>query len=701
MAYNLNLRRRLIPAAVTLTMTLLASSISIAQNGVPKTRTDNVKETLHGVELTDPYRWLEDQNSPETRAWIEEQNKYTDSLLAGRPGRAEMAKRLGELWKVDTVGTPTARAGRYFFTKRRAEQDLSVLYVRKGTTGADEVLVDPHTMSKDHTTSVGLSAVSDDGKLIAYSVREGGADETTVKLMDVDSRKDLADVLPRARYFGISIKPDKSGMYYTRFGAEGARVYWHAMGSDPKNDTEVFGKGYGPEKIIYSGLSDDGKWLAIVVLYGSSADQTEVHLRNETAKGAIVTVVKDIPARFLPDFAGDKLLLQTNWKAPKGRVLAVDAKDPSKANWKEIIPEGAAVMESTTTAGGEIFINYTENASTKLKAFTPEGKLVREVALPSIGSVSGVSGRWDSQEAFYTFESFLTPSTIYRYDVASGAQQIWARPNVPVESGNFEIKQVWFNSKDKTRVPMFLVYRKGLQLNGANPVLLTGYGGFNVSNTPGFSRDAVLWAEHGGVYALANLRGGGEFGEEWHKAGMMEHKQNVFDDFYGAAGWLIANKYTSAKKLAIVGGSNGGLLVGAALTQRPELFGAVVCFYPLLDMVRYHQFLVAKFWVPEYGSSENAGQFQYIRAYSPYHNVKSGTKYPAVLFVTGDGDTRVAPLHARKMAALVQSAQGGSAPILLRYDTKAGHSGGRPVTKIIEDTVDEMSFLFWQLGVEK
>jgi prolyl oligopeptidase len=689
-------------AGLTAASLLACLGFAAAQSGgPPPTRRDNVKETLHGGELTDPYRWLEDQNSPETRAWIEAQNKYTDGLLGNRPERAEISQRLGELLKVDTVGLPTERGGRYFFSKRRADQDLSILFMRNGATGADEVLVDPHPMSKDHTTSVGLAGVSDDGKLIAYSIREGGADETSIKLMNVDTRAELPDMLPKFRYFGISLKPDKSGMYYTRFGAEGARVYFHTMGAGPASDTEIFGKGYGPEKIIYSSLSDDGRWLAVVVLHGSSADQTEVYVRDETTKGPLSTVVKDVPARFIPDFAGDKLLIQTNWKAPKGRVLAVDARNPAQANWKEIVPEGSAVMEGITTAGGQVFVNYTENASTKLKAYTPEGKLIREVALPTIGTVSGVGGRWQSKEAFYTFESFLTPATNYRYDVASGAATVWSKPNVPVESDKFEVKQVWYASKDKTRVPMFLVYRKGLQLNGANPALLTGYGGFNVSNTPGFSRDAVLWAEHGGVYALANLRGGGEFGEEWHKAGMLDRKQNVFDDFYGAAEFLIASKYTSAKKLAVAGGSNGGLLVGAALTQRPELFGAVVCFYPLLDMLRYQNFLVAKFWVPEYGSSENAEQFKVLRAYSPYHNVKAGVKYPAVLFVTGDADTRVAPLHARKMAALVQASTGSDKPVLLKYDVKSGHSGGRPVSKIIEDTADEMSFLFWQLGMEK
>jgi len=480
---------------------------------------------------------------------------------------------------------------------------------------------------------------------------------------------------------------------------EGPRVRYHAMGTDAAKDTDIFGKGYGPEKIIYCALTEDGRYLAIVVLHGSSADRTEIYLQDLSKPGPLVTVVNDIEARFIPAVAGDKLLLQTNWKAPKGRVLSVALSDPRQENWKELIPESDAAIDNVEVAAGRIYVTYTRNVASQVKMFAADGKPLGEMALPAIGSIGGISGRWKSKEIFYSFTSFVIPNTIYRLAVGAAKPTVWAKLNVPIQSENFEVKQVWCTSKDGTKVPMFVLHKKGLKLDGTNPALLTGYGGFAASLTPSFSSRAVLWAERGGVYAVANMRGGGEFGEEWHKAGMKEKKQNVFDDFYAAAEWLVQNKYTSSAKLAISGGSNGGLLVGASMTQRPELFGAVVCSYPLLDMVRYHKFLVARFWVPEYGSSEDAAQFQYIRAYSPYQNVKPGTKFPAVLFITGDGDTRVDPLHARKMAALVQAANGGDRPVLLHYDTKAGHSGGRPVSKIIEDTTDELSFLFWQLGV--
>ncbi|HZU32756.1 MAG TPA: prolyl oligopeptidase family serine peptidase, partial [Candidatus Angelobacter sp.] len=389
------------------------------------------------------------------------------------------------------------------------------------------------------------------------------------------------------------------------------------------------------------------------------------------------------------------------WKAPKWRCLEVDLKNPgTPEKWREVIPEGDAVLEGVSAVGGKLVARTIQNVLPHLRVLEPSGKLVREIQLPSLGSVSEPTGRWNSNEAFYSFTSYHIPTTIYRYDLATGKQAVWSQLKVPFDSSKYEVKQVWYPSKDGTKIPMFLAHAKGLKLDGNNPVLLGGYGGFNVSSTPAFSALAAEWMAHGGVFAVANLRGGGEFGEAWHHAGMLEKKQNVFDDFIAAAEWLIQNKYTTPAKLAIRGGSNGGLLVGAVMTQRPDLFGAVICSYPLLDMIRYQYFLVARYWVPEYGSSENPEQFKYIYAYSPYHHVKAGTKYPAVLFISGDSDTRVAPLHARKMTALMQSATAGSdKPILLHYDTTAGHSGGTPVGKQIENTTDELSFLFWQLGM--
>lgn len=666
----------------------------------PPTRRDDVRETLHGLEIVDPYRWLEDQKSPETRAWIDAQNAHTHALLSVLPGREALKQRLAELLKVDSQGIPFEAGGRYFFSKRSAEQDLAVLYVREGLKGADQVLVDPHPLSADRSTSVSILDVSSDGKVLAYGIRQGGEDEIVVQLFDVDGRKTLPDRMAKARYFGIGIKPDKSGFYYTKFGKEGPRVYYHAMGTDAAKDAEIFGIGYGPDKIINTALSDDGRYLLITVLHGSAARKTEIYVQDVAKQGPITSIVNDIDARFRGGVGGDRLYLETNWKAPNGRILEVDLGDAARDRWREVVPTGPSVIESFARLGGKLVVQYLENATTKLKIFDPQGRHIRDVALPGLGAVNSVAGRWDSKEAFFAFTSFHFPTTSFRYDMESGERTVWARQNVPISSDKFEVKQVWYESKDKTRVPMFLVHAKGLQLDGERPTFLTGYGGFNLSRTPAFSALIAAWVERGGVYALPNLRGGGEFGEDWHRAGMLEKKQNVFDDFFGAAEWLIANQYTNPKKLAIAGGSNGGLLVGAALTQRPELFQAVICSVPLLDMVRYHKFLVARFWVPEYGSSEDPKQFEYIRAYSPYHRVVAGTKYPALMMVSGDADTRVDPLHARKMTALLQSATASDRPILLHYDTKGGHSAGKPISKTIEDTTDEISFLLWQLGVK-
>lgn len=697
--------RRILPLSISWGRVFFVLAVFVLQSlgqsvkAPSATRTDNVMDILHGVEIVDPYRWLEDQNSAETRTWLDAENKYTRSILNALAGRNEIKQRLEQLSRIDVVGFPFARGGRYFFSKRSSNQDLFVIYMRKGLKGEDEVLLDPHPMSPDHTVSVGLRDVSKDGTLLAYQVREGGADETTIHFMDIDSRKNLADQMPKGRYFSISMMRDKSGFYYSRLEKEGPRVYYHPMGTDLSTDKEIFGEGYGPDKIIGAAVSDDGRYLLINVFHGSAGQKTEVYFQDLVKKGPIVTVVSDLDARFSPAIAGDHLFLQTNLSAPNGRVFDVDLRKPLRENWREVIPEGKAVVNGFSPVGGKLFVNYLENVRSVVKVFEPNGTYVRDISFPTIGSVGGVSGDWDRDEAFYLFTSFHVPTTIYRYDVKTGKQEEWSRLNVPIKTDEFEVKQVWYDSKDGTKVPMFVVHKKGLRLDGSHPTLLTGYGGFNASLTPGFSSRAAFWVERGGVYALPNLRGGGEFGEEWHRAGMLGKKQNVFDDFITAAEWLIKNGYTNPSRLVIQGGSNGGLLVGAALTQRPDLFRAVVCGYPLLDMVRYHKFLVAKFWVSEYGSSDDSNQFRYLHAYSPYHHVKQGTKYPALLMVSGDLDTRVDPLHARKMTALLQSTMSLDRPVLLHYNTKAGHSGGLPLTRLIEDLTDEMSFLFWQLGI--
>ena len=664
----------------------------------PPTEAREIVETLHGVEVRDPYRWLEDQESPATRAWIDVQNEYTDTVLGMLPGRERLRELAADVLERDVWGLPNERGGRYFFSRRRADQNLAVVYVREGLDGADRVLIDPHPLSPDHTTSVALRDISDDGRLVAYAVREGGVDEVSIRLRDVDTGEDLPDVLPAARYGGVSLTPDGDGFYYERYGDVTPRVMYHALGSDPASDRQIFGEGYERHHIPVTLLSDDGRWLVVHVIEGSSGP-TEIHVKDLRGDGPFLTAIADGVSESWAGFAGGQLVITTNLDAPNKRVVLADPARPAADNWREVIPaRDEVVVQSASGLGGRLAVSYLEDVQPRVAIHDLDGTHVRDIAFDAVGSVGGGAGRWESSEAFFTFETFHVPSTIYRYDLETGERTVWAAAALPVAAGAYQVTQEWFRSRDGTRVPIFIVHRPDVALDGSNPTYLTGYGGFNLSLTPTFSAQATAWLEAGGVFALANMRGGGEFGEAWHEAGMLANKQNVFDDFIAAAEHLIAAGYTSSARLAIGGGSNGGLLVGAVSNQRPELFGAVVCTYPLLDMVRYHQFLVASFWVPEYGSSEDPEQFGWLHAYSPYHNVTAGGDYPATLYISGDGDTRVAPLHARKMAALMQARNGSDNPILLRYHTQAGHSGGQPVSQQIDQLVDTVSFLLWQVG---
>jgi prolyl oligopeptidase len=681
---------------MTRILPLLLFAAALAPSQAPRTRTDNVVDNVHGIEIVDPYRWLEDQKSPETRAWIDAQNRYTRSFLSAIGNRPALTKRLTELRRIDSVGTPTERGGRYFFSKRKADQDLSVLYVRKGLDGPDQLLLDPHPMSPDHSVSTGLTDVSEDGRTILYWVRKGGADEVEIRRMDVDSRKDLPGSLAAARYFGVSLTPGGKTVYYSRTGKEGSRVYRRAASGGP--ETKIFGDGYGPEKGIGVSVSENGRYLLIEVFYGSSAPKSEIWFQDLKSGGPVRPIVNDIDARFRGEIADNTLYIQTNWKAPNNRLMAVDLRKPSRENWREIIPEGKSALDSYSLAGGKICVNYLENVSSRVVVFSPEGRQEREISFPSLGTVSTVSGRWGSKEAFFGFSSFHIPAAGYRYDIQTGERTLWSRLAPPMKPEDFELKQVWYTSKDGAKVPMFILHRKGMRLDGSHPTYLTGYGGFNLSRTPGFSPEAVLWAERGGVYAVPNLRGGGEFGEAWHKAGMLDKKQTVFDDFIAAAEHLIEQGYTKPERLGIAGRSNGGLLVTAALTQRPDLFGAVVCGYPLIDMVRYHKFLLGSLWVSEYGSADDAEQFKYIHAYSPYHRVKAGTKYPSVMFVTGDNDTRVDPLHARKMAAKMK-AQGHD--VLFYENTEGGHAVAADHAQAAEMNALTLVYLAQKLGLAR
>ncbi len=665
----------------------------------PPTKSVPVTETLHGVTITDPYRWLENQDSPDTRAWLAEQDKFARHFLDAIPGRERIRKALEGLEKIDSLGAPTLRNGRYFFSRRLASEDRRSLLMRRGYKDNDEILVDPAAMGFDATTSVSYAGVTPDGALVAFGIRRGGEDENEIRLMDVATRKVLPDVLPRGRYFGFVIQPDKSGFYYSRFQAgQGSRVYRHTMGTETAADREIFGQGYSDTQNVGVDLSDNGRWLLIGVGEGVPAARTELYVEDLKSGGPIRNIVK-ADADFNLSVAGDALLLETNWNAPNRKIFRVDMNNPAREHWKEIVPEAAQAITGTAAVGGRVFVSYLENVLPRIKQFTIDGKYLGDLKLPGVGTASVPSGRWEDDQAFFSFTSFVEPGSTWRLMVSSGKEDLWFRPKVPVHAEDIETKQVWYTSKDGTKVPMFVVHQKGLALDGKRPVLLTGYGGFNVPRLPGFNPTAAWWVEQGGVFAEANLRGGGEFGEAWHKAGMFEKKQNVFDDFTGAAEWLIRNKYTSTARLGIIGGSNGGLLMGAMMTQRPDLFGAIVCAAPLLDMLRFQKLSVGAWWVSEYGSADNAKQFEYLRKYSPYQNVRK-TKYPPILFSTGDADTRVDPSHARKMTALVQASNTADTPVMLRYDTKGGHSGIGSVNKTIEEQVDWMSFLCDRLGVE-
>lgn len=669
-----------------------------AAPAVPVSEVRPVTETLHGVEITDPYRWLEDQESAETRDWITRQNAYTDAVLAMHPEGERFTARLTELMNTDQVGTPLFRNGRYFFLRRGVGQDLHSIYMRQGASGSDELLIDPAPMSAGHTTNVGISDVTADGKVLTYYVRSGGADEQEMHFFDVDARRETGTPVPSARFYGISVSPDRQA-YYTRTTPQGPRVFRRAVTGGA--ETELFGNGYGPEKIIFATLSDDARYLLLHVFHGSAPKKTEMYVDDLTDSAPARTVVNDIDFRSTGEMAGDSIVIQTNWNAPNDRVMVVSAANPGREHWKEIVPENAkASIQGTSLAGGRVFVSYLEDVKPRIVGYDLSGTRREEISFPILGNLASVSGSWESPLAFFGFSSFHVPRTIYQYEVASGTRTEFTRETAPVRSDDFTVEQIWYPSKDGTRVPMFVMYKKGLQRNGTAPTILTGYGGFTSTSLPSFLAKAVTWAEHGGIYVVANLRGGGEFGESWHQAGMRANKQTTFDDFIAAAEFLIRERYTSSEHIGIAGGSNGGLLVMAVATQRPELVKAVICRYPLIDMLRYDKFLVGSFWTPEYGDPDVAEEFGWLRSYSPYQMVKKGTRYPATMFITGDADTRVAPLHARKMTALMQrdGANGIDRPILLRYHIAGGHSGGEPLNVQVKNTAEELGFLWWQLA---
>ncbi len=667
----------------------------------PTTRRENFSEILHGVEVPDPYRWLEDGAAPETRAWLAAQNVYAGPFL-DTPIRGRIRARLAESMKIDAMGFPIERRGYYFYSRRRAGEQQGAICRRHGLHGEEEILVDANTMSADGMTGVHIAGISRDGSVLAYGVRRGGEDQFSINLMEVASRRELPDRLPRARYANASWKVDGSGFYYSVRTDQGPRIRFHRIGTAISEDREIAGSNWGPERWAGAFVSDNGKYLMIGSGYRTasttSGDRNDLYFQQLDPEGEIIPIADDLDAASFGSDAGDAFIMMTNWHAPKRRVFRVEFARPTRDNWREIIPEGSSTIQSVATVGGKVVVTDMEDAKTRVRIFEPDGAFVREVELPGPGTVTGLTGRWQRSESFFHFSSVNHAPTIYRCDVKTGACQVWWREAGAPDLSQFELRQVWYESKDRTRIPMYLCHKRGIVLDGERPTSLCGYGANNHCAAPEYSAMDVVWMEAGGVYALANIRGGGEFGEEWHQAGRREKKQNVFDDFIAGAEWLIDNRYTRPSKLAIIGGSAGGIVIGAALTQRPDLFRAVICQRPLLDMMRHH-LPQGHYRIGEYGCADDPNDFPYLLAYSPYHNVRAGTRYPAVMFVTGDSDTICDPMHGRKMAAQLQWATTSGRPIVLHYRAEAGHMPTLPMDATIDELADQLAFLFRELEV--
>jgi prolyl oligopeptidase len=681
-----------------------------------------VTDDYFGTKITDDYRWLEDAKSPETRDFIEKQIAYTDRYLKQARIRPEFADNLDALIHVTTWSTPIQRGDSYFFMKRLSGEEQASIYMRHGWAvqdgsklgtsktkqatgelGKDIRLIDPASLSRDPNTSVSLLSVSEDGSMLIYGVRQGGADEEEVHFFHVKTRKSSDETLPSARYNSVDLAPDLGGVYYSRFTHQGSLVYYHKFGTRLSSDALLFGREFrgealGEMDLIGARVTDDGHYLVLTINRGVPARRVDIVFRDlRKPEAPFDILVWSFESRFSPMYANGEWYLRTDYKAPNGRILkAIPGVAPEA--WQTIVPEGADVIDGASIVGNKLFVHRLKDVRSETAIYTLQGKPAGAIHYDGIGDASGLSGTVKDRYGFYSFQSFIQPPTIYRYDTMTGKQEIFAKPKTPFDSTEYELKQAFYKSKDGTRIPIFLAGKKGLKTDGTERLLMTGYGGFNLSETPDWNPLWAAWMAQGGWFALPNLRGGGEYGETWHQQGMFEKKQNVFDDFYAAAEYLIDNKYTSPAHFAISGRSNGGLLMGAAMTQRPDLFGAIWCGYPLLDMLRYQRFEMGRLWTSEYGSAENEKDFPYIRKYSPYQNVKPGTAYPAIMFFTGDSDTRVDPLNARKMAALMQAASTSNRPVLLHYSLKSGHSAGVAAAQLIDDYADQLAFLWTETG---
>ncbi|WP_426757371.1 prolyl oligopeptidase family serine peptidase [Myxococcus sp. Y35] len=675
----------------------------------PATRAEQIVDTLHGVQVADPYRWLEDEKAPEVQAWMKAQDAFAREQLATFPGRDALAKRFKELFYTDSISTPSRRNGRYFYTRTHKDKEKGIVYWRQGESGPEKVLLDPNTWSEDGTVSLGTWSVSWDGKKVAFAQKPNAADEAVLHVIDVDSGEwSKVDVIEGGKYATPRWTPDSKGFYYEWLPTDPSikvderpgytTIRYHVLGTDPAKDAVVHERTGDPTTFLQSDLSRDGKYLFVYILRGWS--ENDIYWKRPGEKDFRL-LVKGEGAKYEVHAWKDRFYVLTDEGAPRQRIFEVDPAKPARAAWKEIVAEDpVASLQSVNIVGGHLALEYLKDATTEVRVATLKGQPVRTVQLPGVGAASNLVGLEDLDEAYFVFTSFTTPRQIYKTSVSTGKSELWAKVDLPMNPEQYKVEQVFYPSKDGTKVPMFVVHRKDLALDGNAPTLLYGYGGFNVSMEPTFRASILPWLDAGGVYAVANLRGGGEYGKAWHDAGRLDKKQNVFDDFHAAAEYLVQAKYTQPKRLAIHGGSNGGLLVGAAMTQRPELYGAVVCAVPLLDMVRYHLFGSGRTWIPEYGTADKAEDFKTLYAYSPYHHVRPGVRYPALLMMAADHDDRVDPMHARKFVAAVQNAPGNPAPALLRIEANAGHGGADQVAKAIESSTDLYAFLFHALEVQ-
>jgi len=677
----------------------------------PSPKVDQVDD-YHGVQVADPYRWLEDPDTDESRQWIEAQNQVTFTYLKDISARESLKQRLTQLWNYEKYGIPFKRENRYFYFKNDGLQNQSVLYTLPSLDAEPRVLLDPNTLSEDGTVALSGLAISEDANLMAYGLSTSGSDWQEWKVRDVETGEDLPDHLKWIKFSGADWTRDGKGFFYSRYDEPNEatkledinyyqKLYFHQLGTPQSEDVLIYDRPDEKNWMFGGEVTEDGDYLVISVSQGTDPRNLVFWRDLRNPEAAVVELVNSFEAKFsLIDSEGTVFWFETDLDAPRGRVIAIDIAKPERENWQEVIPQAEETLMGVNILNHQFVTFYLKDAYTQVKVFDLNGTYVREVELPGIGSAGGFGGKRHETETFYSFTSFTTPTTIYRYDMVSGESSVFRQPTVDFNPDEYETKQVFYSSKDGTRVPMFITHKQGLKLNGNNPTYLYGYGGFNIPLTPSFSPSNIVWLEMGGVFAVPNLRGGGEYGEEWHQAGTKLNKQNVFDDFIAAAEWLIEHQYTSPKKLAIAGGSNGGLLVGACMTQRPDLFGAALPAVGVMDMLRFHKFTIGWAWCSDYGSPEDPEEFKALYAYSPLHNLKPGTAYPATLITTADHDDRVVPAHSFKFAAALQEAHEGDNPVLIRIETKAGHGAGKPTAKVIEEISDRWAFLVRSLNIQ-